>query len=467
MQTSHNISLEDLDRRSSLHPFTSIADHLRTGPRIMVKGKGVYVTDSKGRDYIDAAAGLWCVNIGHGRDEVADAIYAQARELAFFHYFSSMATEPAIRLADRLVQLAPGNMSKVYFGLSGSDANDAIIKLIWYYNNLRGLPEKKKIIARLKGYHGATLGAGSLTGLPLLHERFDLPLPQIKHASAACYYWGAEAGMSERDYALALAYELDDLIEAEGPQTVAAFIAEPVMGTGGVLVPPEGYFDEVRRVLDRHDVLLVADEVICGFGRLGSWFGSLRYGIEPDFMTIGKGLTSGYQPMSGSMISEKIWRVLLEHSPDTGPLAIGHTYTAHPCAAAAAMANLDIIEREDLVGNAVKVGAHLDARLKEAFSDHPLVGEVRCIGLMAGVELVAERKSKQPFGPDQPVARRVMQRGCDEGVLLRALPNGNCLGISPPLCITRDEVDALVERFAAALDRVTDELAREGVLDYT
>ena len=405
VQPTHNLSLAELDRRSFLHPFTALADHLESGPRVIVEGEGAWLRDLDGKRYFDAVAGLWCVDIGYGRSEVADAMYEQARKLSYFHAFSSMATEPSIRLADRLIRLAPDGLSKVFFGNSGSDANDTNVKLVWYYNNLRGKPEKVKIISRLQGYHGVTVAAASLTGLPLLHRSWHLPIPEVRHTTCPDVYRDKPEGMSEPEYAQRLAAELDALIEREGPDTVGAFIAEPVMGAGGVHVPPEGYFPAIQAVLDKHDVLMIADEVICGFGRLGHWFGSNRFGIRPDLMTIAKGLTSGYVPMSGSLIADRIWQVIVDHSREIGPFGHGYTYTAHPVAAAAAMANLDIIEGEGLVDNAREVGAHFQRRMRQAFADHPLVGHVRGEGLIMGIELVADKASKRAFDPKQKVAR--------------------------------------------------------------
>jgi len=460
---TRNISLEEMDKQSMLHPFTPLADHLKNGPKVMAHGKGVELTDIHGNRYIDAMAGLWCVNIGYGRTEIADAIHKQATELAYYHAFGSMATEAPIRLADRLLALAPGDMSKVFFGSTGSDANDTQIKLVWYYNNLRGRPEKKKFISRDRAYHGATVAAASLSGLPLLHNAFDLPLPQMRHVSAPHHYWNAEPGESERDYSKRLARELDETIEREGPETVAAFIAEPLMGGGGVIVPPEGYFQEIQPVLKKHEVLMIADEVICGFGRLGTWFGSETFGIEPDMVTIAKGLTSGYIPLSGSLISEEIWQVLLESTEKLGPFGHGYTYSAHPIGAAAAMANLDIIEKEDLVGNAKKVGAHMQAQLRARFGDHPLVGEVRGVGLVAAVELVKDRQRKEKFDPTLKVAGRTAANCLKLGLISRALPNSDALAFSPPLVVTEAEVDEIIDRADRALNETMDSLVREEI----
>ncbi|MCZ6722005.1 MAG: aminotransferase [Proteobacteria bacterium] len=462
-EPARNLSLEEMDKQSSLHPFTALDLHMKTGPRIIASGKGVRVTDTNGNELLDAMAGLWCVNIGYGREEIADAVAEQIRKLSYFHSFASMANEPAIRLADRLIGLAPDNMSKVFFGNTGSDANDTQIKLVWYYNNVRGKTKKKKIIARKRAYHGVTVISGGLTGLDLLHTGFDLPLARVVRTDTPSYYWGAEAGSSERDFSKELARRLDSLIEAEGPDTIAAFIAEPIMGAGGVIVPPEGYFEEIQKVLKKHDVLLIADEVITGFGRLGTWFGTNALGLEPDLMSCAKGLTSAYVPMSACIISEPIWQALLEGAEKFGPFGHGYTYSAHPVAATTAMVNLDIIEREDLVGNAGRVGAYLQKRLRESFAEHPLVGEVRGMGLIAAIELVADKANKKPFDLGLKVAYRMMGKCLEEGLISRSLVQTNSLGFSPPLVLTEAEVDEIVDKFGRALATLSDELKADGI----
>ena len=457
VQSTHNLSLEELDRESFFHPYTALADHQEKGVRVISEGDGVWVRDPDGKRYLDAVAGLWCVNIGYGRTDVADAIYEQAKKLPYFHTFSSMGNEPSIRLADRLKRLAPEGVSKVLFGNTGSDANDTNVKLVWYYNNMRGLPGKKKIIAREKGYHGVTVASASLTGLPLLHKAFNLPIADILHVSCPDPYRVKPDDMSERDFSKHLAKELDETIEREGPETVAAFIAEPVMGAGGVHVPPEGYFDEIQPVLKKHDVLLIADEVICGFGRLGHWFGSNLYDIKPDIITIAKGLTSGYIPMSASMVGDKVWDVLMDQSKEVGPFGHGYTYGGHPIAAAAAMANIDIFEREGLVENANRVGIYIQRRIREAFADHPLVGHVRGVGLILGIEFVADKASKRPFDGANKIAPKVSQAAYADGLIARPLPGGDIIAVSPPLSITEEEVDVVVQGLERALDRVAKE----------
>jgi L-2,4-diaminobutyrate transaminase len=348
-------------------------------------------------------------------------------------------------------------MSKAFFGCTGSDANDTNVKLIWYYHNLIGKPAKKKLIARHRAYHGVTVATASLSGLSSMHQGYDLPIPQVLHTDNPHYYWGAEPGTSEREWSRELARRLERLIEREGPDTIAAFFAEPVMGAGGVILPPEGYFEEIIPVLRRHDILLVADEVICGFGRLGKWFGCHVYDLEPDLVTVAKGLSSGYLPISASLVSERIWQVL-KNADNGGYFAHGFTYSAHPTSAAAALANLEIVEREDLPGNAQRVGAHFQKALREAVAEHSLVGEVRGLGLIAAVELVRDRARKQAFAMTDRIAPRLARHCLAEGLICRALPQSNAVSFAPPLVLTVAEADEIVERFARGLARLTHEL---------
>ena len=460
-EIARNLSLEEMDRQSLLHPYTSLADHLREGPLVVAGAKGAHVEDIHGKRYIDAMGGLWCVNIGYGREEMAEAIAEQARKLAYYHLFFSMSQEPAIRLADRVLDLMPDHMSKVFFCNSGSEANDTQVKIAWYYNHLRGKPRKRKIISRRRGYHGVTVAAASMTGLPHLHRSFNLPLADFVHTGAPHHYWEAEPGMSEREFSRRLAADLEALIEKEGPETCAAFIAEPVMGAGGAVPPPEGYFDEIQPVLARHDILFIVDEVICGFGRLGRWFGCERFGLEPDMVSIAKGLTSAYVPMSAAVVSEKVWRVLRDGSPETGPFAHGYTYGGHPVAAAAGLKTIEIMQREGLVEHAARMETCFQRRLREAFSDHPLVGEVRGLGLMAGIELVADKERKVAFDADRNIAGRLANRLLDAGMICRGMINTVCF--SPPLIISEDDVEEMVDKFGRGLSAFADELAREGL----
>ena len=456
-------AVEAADRRSVFHPFTQLDLHEQVGsPAVIVEGSGARVTDIHGRTYLDGMAGLWCVNVGYGRPEIAETLATHARRLGYYHAFSSMGTDTPALLADRLLALAPRGMSKVFFGCTGSDANDTQVKLVWYYNDVLGRPEKKKIVARHRGYHGVTVMAASLTGLPGLHARFGLPLPMVRHTTAPHRLWEAEPGMTDEAFAERLARDLEELILAEGPDTVAAFIAEPVQGAGGVLVPPETYFERIQEVLRRHDVLLIADEVITGFGRLGAWFGSDLFGIEPDLMTVAKGLTSGYVPLSGVLVSEKVWRVLVEGSAESGPFGHGYTYSAHPLSAAVALTNLDLIEDEGLVAQAASRGDLLQRLLREALEDHPLVGEVRGTALIAAVELVASREPVAPFDPSRKVGARVARRCLELGLITRALPAADAISFAPPFVVSEEEVGELVRITRSAVDDVAAELRREG-----
>ncbi len=466
----HNLSLEQIDRESVFHPMTHLKDFAEGtlgGPRIVEGGQGIHIFDQAGNDLIDAFAGLYCVNIGYGREEIAEAIYAQAKKLAYHHAYAATSHEPVIRLSQRILELANGgdrslNMSKVYYGLSGSDANETHVKIVWYINNVLGRPEKKKIIARKRGYHGCTVMTASLTGLETFHKAFDLPIAPVLHTTTPHHYWHAEPGMSEREFSVKCAEDLEAMIQAEGPETIAAFIGEPVMGTGGILPPPEGYWQEIQKVLDRHDVLLIADEVVCGFGRIGAAFGSLHYGMQPDLMTVAKGLTSAYMPLSGAIVGDKVWKVLEQGSDVYGPFSHGYTYSAHPIGAAAGIANLDVIAREDLTGQARDTGAYLQEQLQSAFADHALVGEVRGVGLLAAVEFVADRKAKTRLDPALKVGPRIAAAAVADGLIARAMPHGDILGFAPPLVITRDEVDEVVARAKNAVTKIADELISAG-----
>ncbi|MEO1191529.1 MAG: aminotransferase [Pseudomonadota bacterium] len=463
VNTRHNITLEEMDKESMFHPYTALAQHMETGPRIMTEGKGVFLKDVNGREYLDGLAGLWCVNIGYGRPEIADAVASQLNQLPYYHSFASMGTETPVRLADRVKQMAPGNMARVFFGCSGSDANDTQLKIVWYYNNLLGRPEKRKVISRQRAYHGVTVAAASMTGLPLLHKAFNLPIEGILHTESPHYYWNAPAGMDEPAFARHLADALEKMILDEGPETVAAFIAEPIMGAGGVIVPPETYFAEIQAVLRKYDVLMIADEVICGFGRTGKMFGSNTFEIEPDLVSVAKGITSGYMPLSACLVGEKVWNVLLEKSGDLGVFGHGYTYSAHPVSCAAAMVNLDILERENLVGNAASTGAYMQEKLRATFADLPHVGEVRGVGLIAAVEFIQNKEKKLGFDPALKVAGRVAAKSLEMGLITRALPNGDSVALSPPLVITPEEVDLCIERLAQAVQAVQDDLVKEGV----
>jgi L-2,4-diaminobutyrate transaminase len=446
-----------LDRASVLHPFTNLKDFAagKLGdPTVVETGKGVRITDSSGKTYIDGFAGLYCVNIGYGRTEVAAAISRQAHRLAYYHSYAAHTTDELAILSDRLVRMAPGKMSKVFYGMSGSDANETNAKLVWYYHNLIDKPQKKKIISRERGYHGCTVLAGSMTGMNFYHDHMDLPFTNVIHTGVPHHYWGAQAGESETEFSARRAQELEDLIVHEGPDTVGAFIAEPVLGTGGIIPPPAGYWPAIQAVLQKYDVLMIADEVVCGFGRIGTPFGCHMYGIEPDLITVAKGLTSAYVPLSAAIISEKVYAVMEQGSDKLGAFSHGYTYSGHPIGVAAANVVLDIVENEDLAGQAKRTGAHLQRRLYETFDGHPMVGEVRGVGMLAAIEFVADPKTKQRFDAALKIGAHVSKACRDRGLIARAMPHGDILGFAPPLIMSEEEVDQMVEIAKAAVDEV-------------
>lgn len=455
--------LESMDRAAVLHPFTHASDYASGAADCFVveSGAGVRIKGADGSELIDAFGGLYCVNVGYGRSEVAEAIAAQARKLAYYHAYAGHTTEALARLSARLISLAPEGMAKVFYGLSGSDANETNAKLVWYYNNLRGLPRKKKIISRERGYHGCSVISGSMTGLSFYHQHMDLPLPIVRHAGVPHHYWGAQPGESERQFSQRRAEELEALIVAEGPETVAAFIAEPVLGTGGLIPPPAGYWEQIQAVLERHEVLLIADEVVCGFGRIGTPFGSHRYAMKPDLITAAKGLTSAYVPMSASLIGERIWNVVRDGAGRVGAFSHGYTYSGHPLAAAAANACLDILERENLAENAERVGNYLREQLAAELGSNDFVGEVRGVGMLAAIEFVADRATKRRFDPTMKVGARMSAAARKRGLITRAMPHGDILGFAPPLVLTRADADQIVAITREAVNQVTAQLKRE------
>jgi L-2,4-diaminobutyrate transaminase len=447
------------DRDHFFHPSTHMGMHARgeAPNRVIAGGEGVYITDANGKTSLDAFAGLYCVNVGYGRQKIADAIAEQARDLAYYHAYVGHGTEASIRLAKMIIDRAPEGMSRVYFGLSGSDANETNIKLIWYYNNVLGRPEKKKIISRWRGYHGSGVMTGSLTGLELFHNAFDLPRAPVLHTEAPYYFRREDRSMSEEQFSQHCADKLEEMILAEGPDTVAAFIGEPILGTGGIVPPPAGYWEKIQAVLRKYDVLLVADEVVTGFGRLGTMFGSDHYGMKPDLITIAKGLTSAYAPLSGVIVGDRVWKVLVDGSDKLGSLGHGWTYSAHPICAAAGVANLELIDELDLVTNAGETGAYFRAALADAVGGHANVGEVRGDGLMAAVEFVEDRDDRKFFDASRKIGPQVAAALLDRGVIGRAMPQGDILGFAPPLCLTREEADIVAAKTAEAVKSVFDE----------
>ncbi len=443
-----------------LHPYTNLATHAEKGPLIITEGKGIYVYDDSGNEYIEGLAGLWCTALGFGEEELVEAATKQLKRLPFYHSFAHKSTNPDIDLAEKLKAVAPVPMSKVFFTNSGSEANDTVVKLLWYYNNALGRPEKKKVISRLKAYHGVTVASASLTGLPNNHRDFDLPIDRILHAECPHYYRFGVEGESEEDFATRMAEGLDKLIRDEGPDTVAAFIAEPVMGAGGVIIPPRTYFDKVQEVLARHDVLFVADEVICGFGRTGNMWGCQTFDLEPDIITCAKALSSGYLPIAAVLVSDEIYQGLVKESEKIGVFAHGFTYSGHPVSAAVAVRTLELMEERNIVDHVRAVEPRFQTRLR-AFADHPLVGEVRGIGLIGALELVADRASKRAFDPALKVGYHLEECCRAHGLIVRALMDS--VAFCPPLIITEDQIDEMFARFARAMEETEVWVSAEGL----
>ncbi|WP_412562291.1 aspartate aminotransferase family protein [Thalassobius sp. MITS945101] len=452
-----NDQLAEWDRDNFFHPSTALGAFARgeMDNRVVKTASGVFIEDREGNKLLDAFAGLYCVNVGYGRQDIAEAIADQARELAYYHSYVGHGTEASITLSKMILDRAPDNMSKVYFGLGGSDANETNVKLIWYYNNILGRPEKKKIISRWRGYHGSGLVTGSLTGLELFHKKFDLPVEQVIHTEAPYYFRRDDLDMSEEQFVAHCASELEALIEREGADTIAAFIGEPVLGTGGIVPPPAGYWEAIQAVLKKHDILLVADEVVTGFGRLGAMFGSEHYGIEPDIITIAKGLTSAYAPLSGSIVSDKVWAVLEKGTDENGPIGHGWTYSAHPIGAAAGVANLKLLDELNLVSNAGDVGGYLNKSMAEALGEHANVGEIRGEGMLCAVEFVKDRDSRTFFDAADKIGPQISAKLLEQDkVIARAMPQGDILGFAPPFCLTKEEADTVVAATARAVKAV-------------
>ncbi len=444
-----------------LHPYTNARKQEAEGSLVITEGKGIYVYDEEGKEYIEGLAGLWCTALGYSEERLIKAATEQMRRIPFYHAFAQKVTVPTIDLAERLVGLAPVPMSKVFFANSGSEANDTALKIVWYYQNALGKPERKKIISRIKGYHGVTIAAASLTHMPYVQGGFDLPVND-RFLAAGCphHYRFAQPGESESDFTTRLAEELEALILAEGPETVAAFIGEPLQGAGGVIVPPADYWAKIQAVLKKYDVLLIADEVICGFGRTGQYWGSQTFGIAPDIMTMAKQLSSAYVPISAVMVNDKVYQALADQSAERGTFGHGYTYSAHPTAAAVALETLKIYEEMDVAARVRALAPRLQEGLR-AFADHPLVGEVRGVGLIAAAELVADKASKAPFDPPGQVGGAFAARAQAHGLIIRNL--ADTIAVCPPLIIDEAQIDALLERFGTALDETAQWVAGQGL----
>ena len=431
---------------------------------VIERGEGVYVYDEKGKKYLEGLAGLWCASLGYGNEELVEAAATQMRKLPYSHMFGGKTHRVGMELADKLAAMVPVKDARVFFGNSGSDANDSMIKMIHYYFDAIGKPEKRKIISREKAYHGITVAAATLTGLAVNHGHFDLPFEAlgILRTDAPHYYRGGKQGESESEFLDRIIGNLEALIEKENPDTIAAFIAEPVNGAGGVIVPPEGYFERVQEVLSKYDILMWADEVITGFGRTGNDFGSTTLNIKPDLMSLAKALSSAYLPISASVIPGWMYEPMVEPSAAAGAFGHGFTYSGHPVPSAVALKTLEIYERDDIFAKAAKTGDYLQAKLRSRFEDHPLVGEVRGVGLVAALELVADKRTKQPF--DGGAVGAFIQKRCeDNGLIIRALA-GPSVAICPPLIISEAEVDELIDILGKSLEDTMAFAKEQGLL---
>jgi len=450
MTTLSNAARRDVE--TMIHPYTNLDAFRTSGPMIIERGEGIHVFDSEGNKYIEGLAGLWCTSLGYSEQELIDAAMEQMRQIPFTHVFGGKSHEKAAELAERLKAIAPHDASKVLFCGSGSEANDQQMKLVWYYNNARGLTKKKKIIARIRGYHGVTVGSASLTGLPANHQDFDLPIAGVLHTDCPHYYRYAEPGESEDEFTTRLADNLENMIIREGPETVAAFIAEPIMGAGGVIIPPMGYFEKIQAVCDAYEVYFIAVEVICGFARTGNMFGSQTFGIRPDSISVAKALSSAYVPIAAVTIGENMYQAMLDESRKIGMFGHGFTYTAHPLAAAVACKTLEIYEKRNIVGHVRSLAPDFEGRVNK-LAGHPLVGHARAKGLIGAIELVAEKTSRRVFNPKAGVGAAVVAAAQRHGLIVRPLA-GDIVAFCPPLIIENGQVHDMFDRVERALDDV-------------
>ena len=449
------LPLDESDKRYSLHPFTHLSNHQSQGPFIIERGDGVYVWDDKGNRLLEGMSGLWCASLGFSETRLADAAAKQFATLPYSHMFTHRSTPPAIELSQRLVEMAPEGISKCFLVNSGSEAVDTAIKMAWYYNNALGRPKRKTIIARHRAYHGVTIAAGSLTGLPYAQDGFDLPAIPVMHVETPHAYRFAHEGENEQAYSSRLAESLEQRIIQAGPETIAAFIAEPVMGAGGVIIPPAGYFEKVQAVLQRHDILFIADEVICGFGRTGEVWGCDTYGIKPDIMTSAKQLSSAYLPIGAVLINDKLYKAFEQYAEQLGVFGTGFTYSGHPVSSAVALETLNIYQSDNIFTQVQNRSPHFAERV-QALQNHPLVGHARSVGLIGAIELVADKSSKECFPAADKIAVQVMTAAREHNLILRAVP-GDTVAFCPPLIIDDDQID---EMFDAVTDALNDVLSQ-------
>ncbi|MEO3386080.1 aminotransferase [Mesorhizobium sp. CAU 1741] len=442
-------NLQARDIASVLHPYTPIHKLGEIGPTVIERGKGVFVYDTQGKEYIEGMSGLWCAGLGFGDEEMVEAATEQLRTLPYYHLFGAKGTESAIELAEKLKEIAPMPISKVFFTSSGSEANDTQVKLAWYMNNALGRPNKKKIISRMKAYHGVTVMSASLTGLPYNHMGWDLPVDRVLHTDCPHYYRFGQEGESEQEFVSRVVGSLRDLIEREGPDTIAAMIAEPVMGAGGVIVPPEGYYPAIQQVLDEHDIILIDDEVINGFGRTGNWWGCQTLGMTPTTISAAKQMTSAYAPLGAVLVPEDIYQSYVDHSRKIGTFGHGFTYGGHPLGCALGVKAIEIYQKRDIIGHVRGLSPLFEKRMKKLV-DHPLVGEARYCGLMGGVELVADKATKRSFAASAGIGPLCAKHCEARGAILRAI--GDTIAFCPPMIISEAELNELFDRFEKALD---------------
>lgn len=449
--------LQALDAAHHMHPFTANGGLAQKGARVITRANGVTLTDSEGHEILDAMAGLWCVNIGYGREELAEVAARQMRELPYYNTFFQTTHVPAIALAAKIAELAPGDLNNVFFAGSGSEANDTNIRMVRHYWAMKGKPTKSIIISRKNAYHGSSVGSGSLGGMSAMHAQGGLPIPDIHHIDQP--HWWTEGGdTSPDDFGLQRAQELEKAILELGEDRVAAFIAEPVQGAGGVIVPPATYWPEIQRICDKYEILLIADEVICGFGRTGNWFGSETMGIRPDIMTIAKGLSSGYAPIGGSIVSDEVAGVIAQDEFNHG-----YTYSGHPVAAAVALENLRILEEENVLDHVRNVAAPYLKEKWEALTDHPLVGEAKIVGMMGSIALTPNKETRAAFASDAGTVGFICRERCfANNLVMRHV--GDRMIISPPLVITPEEIDTLIARATKSLDECYAELQAQDLL---
>lgn len=454
-QTSHSA-----DIASQIHPHTNLREFEQQGAMIMAGGEGVWIYDDAGKKYLEGMSGLWCVSLGYGERRLIDAATRQLHELAYYQNFAHKSTRPAIELSEKLLQIAPVPMSKVMFQSSGSEANDTAIKLCWYYWNARGQPQRRKIISRMNAYHGTGIASASLTGLPHLHKEWNLPLPGFLHTDCPHHYRYGLAGESPEDFASRCAKNLEELILREGPETIAAFFAEPIMGTGGLIVPPPGYFDKIQAVLRKYSILLVVDEVITGFGRTGQMWGAQLYDLRPDIITCAKALSSAYLPIAALLLNETIYEAMREQTDKVGVLGHGYTYGAHPVCAAVALEALRIYEEEGFLRHVRDVGGYLQSTVRERFANHPLIGEIRGVGMFCALEIARDKANKESFAAALKVPARISSVAQTKGLMTRPLLNS--VVFAPPLITEREHIDFAMDIYAASLQETLDWLRAAG-----